>query len=276
MLYVAFMAMALGGLLLFGGLLATVSSVFESLRTRQTAVLSVIPCADAALGPHGTGTRVAVRGRTAAAGQGLLRAPLSGEPCVWWRVQVHRIERAPHRNEYEHRVTTRRVPVLMTAATVPFLVTDPSGSVWVDGAVAEGEKDGDEWLSGPLLEVTTQRRSPGRTVVGLEALVETGAIDPRRLRPTKGTYYFEVHETVLRAGVHATVVAHATRRDGVVVLARRKARLTFARPEPLDEIVSKTEADRQGAVAAMLFLLISGAVLTALGVGGALLIGPPG
>jgi hypothetical protein len=243
---------------------------------RQTAELAVTPCADAARTPRRPGTRLAVRGRTAAARPDLLRAPVSGEPCVWWRVQVHRIERAPHRNEYEHRVTTRQVPVLMTAATAPFLVTDPSGSVCVDGAVAEGEKkDRDHWLSGPLLEVSTHRRSPGRTVTGLDALVDAGVIDPRRLRPTDGTFYFEVRETVLRAGVWATVVGHVTRQDGVVVLARRKARLSFARPEPLDEIVSRTQADWQNTLVAMLFFLISGAVLTALGVGGALLMGPP-
>lgn len=274
MLYVAFMAMALGGMLLFGGLMAAVSGVFESLRTRQTAGLAVIPCADAARTRRRPGTRLAVRGQTASAWPELLRAPVSGEPCVWWRVQVHRVERAPHRNEYEHRVTTREVPVVTTAATVPFLVTDPSGSVYVDGAVAEGGKD-DRWLSGPLLEVTTHRRSPGRTVIGLEALVDAGAIDPRSLRPTNGTFYFEVRETVLRAGVHATVAGHVACRDDVVVLARRKARLSFARPEPLDEIVRRTDADRQNTLVAMLFFLISGAVLTALGVGGALLMGPP-
>jgi hypothetical protein len=266
MIYLTFAVAGLGLLLLFVGLMAAVSSVFESLRTRQTAGLVVIPCAEAAHDRHPAGTRVAVRGRTAPAWSGLLRAPVSGELCVWWRVQVHRID--------DIEDGTRRVPLLKPAATVPFLVTDPSGSVCVDGVVAEGEMRRDRWLSGPLLDVTTHRRSLGRSLTGLETLVEMGAVDPRTLRPTRATRCFEVHETVLRAGVAATVVGHVARRDGVVVLGRRKARLAFARSEPLEEIVSTTEADRRVAVAAMAFLLISGSVFTVLGVGGALLIGP--
>lgn len=109
---------------------------------RQARRIEDVPPYDCAqlprIGADAPGMRVELSGRTAAGPGGLLAAPFSGSPCVWYRALVYERtvseERGPNG-------TTRRVERLQQmseeASSAPFLVVDATGSVEVDPAGGE-------------------------------------------------------------------------------------------------------------------------------------------
>jgi hypothetical protein len=239
------------------GLALAAQSLADSLRLRRTRSLTVTACADAG----GTGrATVAVRGWIGPGPLRVVTAPLSGQPCVWWRIQVDRMEPSDggevRRGHVDHHLAA------------PFALVDGTGAVLVDGPVAEDLPAG-----GPLLAVT---RSGTGTVLGdRERLLTLGLVD-ERFADGRGGAWLRAREVILPAGAAATVVAQPRHGPGGTVLVRRPGRLAFARPEPLDEIVTATRGDRDDRLLAAVVALAFGLGAAAVGFGLALTTSLPG
>lgn len=154
-------------MLLIGGLLVR-NAVKRHRRLsalRRTPTTSV---ADLRSLPVEPGRAYEVSG-VAQAGEAPLRAPLSGLPCVWFRVRI--VDRSRRVLQYGRR---SRVPVRDARSDVPFVLDDGTGRIRVDvrGAdvlpgdprvkrreLASGGPGG--WLPGSLAALVTSGALPG-------------------------------------------------------------------------------------------------------------------
>jgi hypothetical protein len=130
---------ALAGLIL---LFAAVRLAWESRRTRGRVrtvaatpttpcghVGSLLPAGVGATGSKVDGPITECVGVARPGPDGLLAAPLSGRPCVWYRAATIRVE---EKYAGEHGYEPRQKVESESASTAPFQLVDPSGEVLVD------------------------------------------------------------------------------------------------------------------------------------------------
>jgi hypothetical protein len=128
-----------GAVLLFAALRLGWESFRTRRRVRAVRATATTPCGHvgalvpAGVGAAGTssveGPTTECVGRARPGPEGVLTAPFSGEPCVWYRAATIRVEQ-----KYldEHGYEPRQTVESETASTAPFLLADSSGEVLVD------------------------------------------------------------------------------------------------------------------------------------------------
>jgi hypothetical protein len=176
--------------------------------------------AEAHTGEVATGVgpaRVAVRGELVTRDR--LSAPLSGEPCVWYRVEVHR-----RYEEIRDTTNCAEETVWRYESPAPLAINDGTGPLPVAVNV----------LLGPALTLdggdprentdATRNLPPGdgwyRDHSGLSGLVDSGLLPVDRLASPPKTLEFTVIEWVIREHQPVTVIARVRRGEGTGTLVR--------------------------------------------------------
>jgi len=154
---------------------------------------------------------------TPGAGKGMLTAPFSGTPCVWYRTTVTHRYRERRRGPRDPEWVTKNEKVAEEVSQEPISITDVSGSGWVypKGAKIIGATETvDRFEHGPLgAKNTPASGSPGERALSMvrEAL----------RRHTDNTIGYRYQEWVLRAEGELYVLAGARRdQKGVSWLER--------------------------------------------------------
>jgi E3 Ubiquitin ligase len=147
-----------------------------------------------------------------------LTAPLSGRPCVWYRVEIIR--------EYEEiRDTTNSSDerVWEYESAEPLSIDDGSGPVRLRLSVL----DQSVTVEGGNPRETTdasRRLAPGegwyRDHEALSRMVDDGLVPVERLASPRKTLEFTVKESVIPADTTVTLIARVTRRDSTATLVR--------------------------------------------------------
>jgi hypothetical protein len=234
--------------------------VLQRTRTARTGELSGWPHA-----------RVAVRGELVA--PVLLTAPLSGRPCVWYRVEVTRV--------YEEiRYTTNQSDerVWQYESAEPLSIDDGSGLVAVrlnalDQAVTveggnprepgeppRGLEPGDGWY---------------REHEGLARLVDDGVVPLERLGSPRNTLEFIVTESVIPVGATVTLIARLARRDGMPMLVRGFGPAYGVSNQTVETLRRRLAEDAEAPWGILLIVLLMVGVPVLLCAGLRLLIGLP-
>ena len=160
--------------------------------------------------------RVAVRGVLTS--PVALTAPLSGRPCVWYRVEIIRAyeESRDTTNSSDERVWEYE-------SAEPLSIDDGSGPVRLrlnvlnQAVTVEG---------GNPREATdaSRRLAPGegwyRDHVELSRLVDDGLVPVERLASPPKTLEFTIKESVIPVDTTVTLIARVTRRDSTATLVR--------------------------------------------------------
>nr|PZN11518.1 MAG: hypothetical protein DIU75_24205 [Mycolicibacterium hassiacum] len=186
------------GLILWGA--------YMGYRRRVMAATPTIGAGDVALvADAGREVRVEVTGEAAPGPDGLLTAPLSGTPCVWYRTSIARMYEKweTDRNGNRRQVSGRNI-LCDQRSSEPFLVTDVSGQVPVypgkdapDGA--ERVIDQREYARGRLADRARE--------IGVRAM-ESGP------GTTRGHHY---QEWVIRPGTQLYVLGAVRASEGIAI-----------------------------------------------------------
>lgn len=216
-------------------------------------------------------SRVAVRGDLVSPVP--LTAPLSGRPCVWYRVDITRV--------YEKiRDTTNSSDerVWRYESTEPLSIDDGSGPVPVrlnalDRPVTVEGGNPREFTDG------SRRLEPGewwyREHQELSRLVDAGGVPVERLVSPRGTLEFVVTESVIPAGTTVTLIARMARPGGTPTLARGFGPAYGVSNQSVETLRERLAEDAEAPWGILLVVLIMVGVPVLLCVGLRLLVGLP-
>jgi hypothetical protein len=166
----------------------------DRLVRHRFARLSRRTCAALAAARRAAG-RVAVSGVTAPGPAGMLTAPLSGKPCVWYRVNVgHTSESADSRDD---------VTSWSRTAGHPTAVDDGTGRVLLSRWLLDRALDGD---SPGLVKRSLATRDPIEVAQHLAVLQARGLLPARKLDELARYDELWVAEAVVRAGREVVAV----------------------------------------------------------------------
>jgi hypothetical protein len=218
-----------------------------------------------------TATRVAVRGDLVSPVP--LTAPLSGRPCVWYRVDITRVY-----EEIRDTTNSSDERVWRYESTEPLSIDDGSGPVPVrlnaldQSVTVEGGKPR-EFTDG------SRRMAPGegwyRDHEGLSRLVDDGVMPVERLASPRHTMEFIVSESMIPAGTTLTLIARVARRDGTPTLARGFGPAYGVSNQTVETLRERLAEDAEAPWGILLVILIMVGLPVLLCVGLRLLIGLP-
>jgi hypothetical protein len=185
-----------------------------------------------------------------------LTAPLSGRPCVWYRVEIIR--------EYEEiRDTTNSSDerVWEYESAEPLSIDDGSGPVRLRLSVL----DQSVTIEGGNPRETTdasRRLAPGegwyRDHEALSRMVDDGLVPVERLASPRKTLEFTVKEFVIPADTTVTLIARVARRDSTATLVRGHGPaygVSNQTPETLRKRLAEDAEAPWGIMLAMLVLM---------------------
>lgn len=186
------------GLILWG--------VYMSYRRRVMAATPTIGAGDVALVADGEReVRVEVTGEAAPGPDGLLTAPLSGTPCVWYRTSVDRMYEKMETDRNGNRRQVTGTNVLCDQRSIePFLIKDVSGQVPVYPGRAQ--PDGVERVIDQR-EYATGKLAERAMAIGVRALESGPGI-------TRGHRY---REWVIRPGTRLYVLGAVRAAEGIAI-----------------------------------------------------------
>jgi len=202
-----------------------------------------------------------------------LTAPLSGRPCVWYRVEIIR--------EYDEiRDTTNSSDerVWEYESAEPVSIDDGSGpaqlrlSVLDQAVTVEG---------GNPRETTdaSRRLAPGegwyRDHEALSRMVDDGLVPVERLASPRRTLEFTVKESVIPVDTTVTLIARVTRHDSTATLVRGRGPAYGVSNQTPETLRKRLAEDAQAPWGIMLAMLVMLGVPLLLCVGLRVLIGLP-
>lgn len=232
-----------GGLICIGVVFFIVSLLSVGLGASETRLrrllrgTRVIPCGELAWGRDQSGIAT-VYGRTGPGPEGMLRAPLSGEECVWYRIEVSHLDDGVHR---------------MYSGTRGAVInlTDASGSILVEAellqkAIYDHDRS-DPVIIETLVEGTQYSPSIGfQPGSALESLFRQGIIRPDMLSTSTSEFTTIVTEHIARPWQQLLVMGRVVRHDQrPVVLDARIFGAKGVSSRPLPEIISTLDREIQ-------------------------------
>lgn len=176
----------------------------------------------------------AVEGRTRPGPAGLLTAPLSGEPCVWYYAEV----------TWRDGLDGGDSLLWQGGGNIPFAIQDETGMVLIDGPLVHPSSNSFARVGHklPTMQVVAEESTRLENSAYLRDLVARGILTEKSFKRKSRQRRWGVHEYILRPNIPLHVQGEPIRRNGRVLIGRGGRRrkdlvTTHTYAELRDEIV---------------------------------------
>jgi hypothetical protein len=264
----------LGGMTLLAGPLVAAMGGWDRIRERVIRNVRVARTGELRAA-FALPRRVVVRGATTTGPAGPLRAPLSGTPCVWYRLQLWRSD---ERITETTNVSDSYLWQYATADTV--VIDDGGGPVLVSAALlarplTDTTKGSMEQVPDGTAVVAGNDRAWYRRDARVAALVDNGMLAERLPATERSTLKFTMTEEIVRPDRMVTVVGRPRRSGRDVTLVRGHGPVDGATDLTVEELHTYYGASATDWWGITRFAVICGGLLCLCAVGGRWLVGLP-